>query len=42
MVASDDAVKIAKLLALLDELDDVQSVYTSADIPDEILQEHGP
>ena len=42
VVAGDDAVKIAKLLALLDELDDVQNVYTNAEIPDDVLQEHGP
>jgi YebC/PmpR family DNA-binding regulatory protein len=36
------AVSVAKLWARLDELDDVQDVYTNAELPDEVLEEHGP
>lgn len=34
----DSAEKMIKLLGLLEELDDVQNVYSNADIPDEILE----
>jgi transcriptional/translational regulatory protein YebC/TACO1 len=35
-------VKCAQFLAKIDELDDVQNVFTNADIPDDVMQEHGP
>jgi YebC/PmpR family DNA-binding regulatory protein len=38
----DAAVAIAKFWAKLDELDDVQNVFTNADLADEVLGEHGP
>jgi YebC/PmpR family DNA-binding regulatory protein len=38
----DAAVAIAKFWAKLDELDDVQNVFTNADLSDEVLGEHGP
>jgi YebC/PmpR family DNA-binding regulatory protein len=41
-MAGDDAVKCAQFLAKIDELDDVQNVFTNADIPDDVMQEHGP
>jgi YebC/PmpR family DNA-binding regulatory protein len=41
-MAGDDAVKCAQFLAKLDELDDVQNVFTNAEIPDDVMQEHGP
>lgn len=37
----DAAVEIAALWSKLDDLDDVQNVFTNADLPDEILEEHG-
>jgi YebC/PmpR family DNA-binding regulatory protein len=37
-----DAVAVAQFWAKLDELDDVQNVYTNADLPDDVLEEHGP
>jgi transcriptional/translational regulatory protein YebC/TACO1 len=37
----DAARKIAALWAKLDDLDDVQNVFTNADLPDAILEEHG-
>jgi transcriptional/translational regulatory protein YebC/TACO1 len=33
-----EAASMMKLLEMLDDLDDVQNVYSNADIPDEILQ----
>jgi len=33
----EDAQKMVKLLDMLEDLDDVQSVYSNADIPDEVL-----
>ena len=33
----ENAEKMLKLLNILEELDDVQNVYSNADIPDEIL-----
>jgi YebC/PmpR family DNA-binding regulatory protein len=42
VVEGEDAVRIAKLVAMLDELDDVQNVFTNAEIPDDVMQEHGP
>jgi YebC/PmpR family DNA-binding regulatory protein len=41
-MAGDDAVKCAQFMSKLDELDDVQNVFTNAEIPDDVLQEHGP
>ncbi len=38
----DAAVSVAKLLAKLDDHDDVQNVFTNAEIDPEILAEHGP
>jgi YebC/PmpR family DNA-binding regulatory protein len=38
----DDAVSVASFWAKLDELDDVQNVFTNASIPDEVMEEHGP
>ena len=40
-VAGEDAVKVAALWSKLDDLDDVQNVFTNADLPDAILEEHG-
>lgn len=42
VLAGDDAVQCAVFLAMLDELEDVQNVFTNAEIPEDILQEHGP
>lgn len=36
-LVDDDAVTMMKLLETLEDLDDVQNVYTNADIPEEIL-----
>ena len=41
-MTGDDAVKCAQFMAKLDELEDVQMVFTNADLPDDVLQEHGP
>lgn len=38
-VAGDEAVTLAKLLEMLEDLDDVQQVYSNADIADEVLAE---
>jgi len=35
-------VSVAKFWARLDELDDVQDVFTNAELPDDVLEEHGP
>jgi YebC/PmpR family DNA-binding regulatory protein len=35
------AQKIAALWSKLDDLEDVQNVFTNADLPDEVLEEHG-
>jgi transcriptional/translational regulatory protein YebC/TACO1 len=35
----DDAVKMTRLLELLEDLDDTQNVYCNADIADEALAE---
>lgn len=37
-VTADDAPKVLKLIDALEELDDVQNVYTNADIPEEVLE----
>jgi YebC/PmpR family DNA-binding regulatory protein len=36
-LAGDDAVTMMKLLDMLEDLDDVQNVYTNADLPEEVL-----
>ena len=41
-LSGDAAISVAKLWARLDELDDVQKVYCSAELPDDIMEEHGP
>ena len=41
-LTGDAAVAVAKFWSKLDELDDVQNVFTNADLPDEVLAEHGP
>jgi len=38
-VMGEDAEKLLKLLEALDDLDDVQSVYSNADLPDELLKQ---
>ncbi|MCJ8499541.1 YebC/PmpR family DNA-binding transcriptional regulator [Desulfatitalea alkaliphila] len=38
-VEGDNAAKIVRLLEFLDDLDDVQKVYTNADLPDEMMEE---
>ena len=35
-VSGDDARKLLTLVEYLEELDDVQNVYTNADLPDDI------
>ena len=35
-VAGDDAKKLLTLVEYLEELDDVQNVYTNADLPDDL------
>ena len=39
-VAGEDAISLLKLLDVLEDLDDVQYVYSNADIPDELVQQH--
>jgi len=41
-LAGDDAVSVAKFMARLDGLDDVQDLFTNAEISDDVLEEHGP
>ena len=38
-VMGDDAEKLLKLLEALDDLDDVQSVYSNAELPEELLKQ---
>ena len=38
----DAAVQVARFWAKLDELDDVQDVFTNVELPDEVMEEHGP
>jgi YebC/PmpR family DNA-binding regulatory protein len=40
MLAGDDAEKVWKLIEMLEELDDVQHVYSNAHFPDELMQQH--
>ena len=39
-LAGEDAEKVWKLIEMLEDLDDVQHVYSNADFPDEIIQQH--
>ncbi|HET6585229.1 MAG TPA: YebC/PmpR family DNA-binding transcriptional regulator [Nannocystaceae bacterium] len=41
-VTGDDAIACAQFLAKVDEIEDVQNVFTNAELPDDVLQEHGP
>ncbi len=41
-VEGEDAEQIAKFWAKLDALDDVQNVFTSVELPDDVMEEHGP
>ena len=36
----EEAEKMLKLMDVLEDLDDVQNVYTNADFPDEVLERH--
>ncbi len=38
-LSRDDAIKLLKLLDMLEELDDVQETYMNVDIPEDVLQE---
>ncbi len=38
----ESAEQVARFWAKLDDLDDVQCVFSNAEIPDEIMEEHGP
>lgn len=40
MLAGEDAEKVWKLIETLEELDDVQHVYSNAHFPDELVQQH--
>lgn len=40
MLAGEDAEKVWKLIETLEELDDVQHVYSNAHFPDELMQQH--
>jgi len=37
----DDAEKVIRLIDILEDLDDVQNVYTNADFTDEVMQQLG-
>jgi transcriptional/translational regulatory protein YebC/TACO1 len=37
-VDAESAEKVLRLIDMLEDLDDVQEVYTNADIPDEVLE----
>jgi YebC/PmpR family DNA-binding regulatory protein len=39
-LAGEDAEKMLRLLDMLEDLDDVQNVYSNADFPDEVLARH--
>ncbi|MCX4245917.1 YebC/PmpR family DNA-binding transcriptional regulator [Paraliomyxa miuraensis] len=41
-LSGDAAVSVAKFWSKLDELDDVQNVFTNVELPDEVMEEHGP
>lgn len=38
----EDAESVAKFWAKLDELDDVHNVFTNAELPDDVMEAHGP
>jgi len=38
----EDAEAVARLWARLDEHEDVQKVFSNADLPDDVMEEHGP
>jgi YebC/PmpR family DNA-binding regulatory protein len=38
----DGAIAVAQLWAKLDEHEDVQKVFSNADLPDDVMEEHGP
>ena len=38
----DAAITVATFMTKLDDLDDVQTMFTNADLPDSVLEEHGP
>ena len=40
-LAGEDAEKVVRLQDTLEDLDDVQEVFTNADIPDEVLEQLG-
>jgi YebC/PmpR family DNA-binding regulatory protein len=40
MLAGEDAERVWKLIEILEELDDVQQVYSNAHFPDEVMQQH--
>lgn len=40
-LGAEDAAKMVKLVDMLEELDDVQNVYSNADIPDEVMAQLG-
>jgi len=40
LLAGEDAEKVWKLIETLEELDDVQHVYSNAHFPDEVVQQH--
>ncbi len=40
LLAGEDAEKVWKLIETLEELDDVQQVYSNAHFPDEVVQQH--
>jgi YebC/PmpR family DNA-binding regulatory protein len=42
VLSGEAAIQVAKFWSRLDDLDDVQNVYTNAELPDEVLEEHGP
>jgi YebC/PmpR family DNA-binding regulatory protein len=42
MLTGEDAEKVWKLIEILEELDDVQHVYSNAHFPDELMQQHAP
>ena len=41
-IEGDAAVQVAKFWAKLDDLDDVQNVFTNVELPDDVMEEHGP
>ena len=38
-VAGEDAERLVKLVEALEDLDDVQNVYTNADLPEDLLED---